>query len=115
MGDFINSDRSLKVGDLVFSNYHKGDLLFKVTKIERRFLVKDDLRYGVYKDGKVGDEYSPLATIESVANLGFRVDRTKKFRKTTKTLDASWVVKASPELLDKQIKVLQEAISEFWP
>lgn len=113
--DFINSDRSLKVGDLVFSNYHKGDLLFKVTKIERRFLTKDDLRYGVYKNGSVGDEYDPLTTIESVANLGFRVDRSKKFRKTTKILDASYLVKAGPDLIDAQIKFLQAALLDFWP
>jgi len=113
--DFINSDRTLKVGDLVFSNYHKGDLLFKVTKIERRFLVKDDLRYGAYKDGKVGDEYDPLTTIESVANLGFRVDRSKKFRKTTKVLDASYLVKANPDLVNEQIKVLQTILLDFWP
>jgi hypothetical protein len=113
--DFINSDRTLKVGDLVFSNYHKGDLLFKITKIERRFLNKDDLYYDVYKNGKVGDEYNPAVTIESVANLGLRADRKKKFRKTTMNLDALYVVKADPSLIDEQIKTLQSILLDFWP
>lgn len=113
--DFISSDRSLKVGDLVFSNYHKGDLLFKITKIERRFLVKDDLRYDCYKDGHVGDEYDPIVTIQAVANLGLRVNRTKKFRKITHVLDASYLEKANPDILNAQIRLLQDFLLEFWP
>lgn len=115
MRDFIDSDRTLKVGDLVLSNYTKNDLLFKITKIERRFLEKDDLSYGVYKNGKVGDEYNPLATIESVANLGFRVDRSKKLRKATKILDAAYLVKVNPDLINEQIQVLQSILLDFWP
>ena len=113
--DFINGDRTLKVGDLVFSGYHKGELIFKITHLERRFLDKDDLRYGVYKDGKVGDEYDSLATIESVANLSIFTDTTKKLRKTAKTLDASYLRRVEPEVVKEHIKRLNDLLVELWP
>lgn len=115
MGDFITSDRSLKVGDLVFSNYHKGQLLFKITKIEKRFLDASMLHYGCYQGGSVGDEYNPYVTIESVANLGITPDPKKKFRKTVKGLDAAWITRAEPEHISAHIKRLNEILSTHWP
>ena len=114
MGDFITSDRTLKVGDLVFSNYHKGQLLFKITEIQRRFIDSSMLQYNCYQGGSVGDEHNPEVTIESVADLGITVPK-KKFRKTVKCLDASWVVKVEPEHISAHIKRLNEILSTHWP
>lgn len=36
--DLVTWDTSLKVGDIVFSNYTKNELLFQIVSIERRFL-----------------------------------------------------------------------------
>lgn len=113
--DFITSDRTLQIGDLVFSTYHKGELLFKISKIERRFLTADLLKYSPYSKGQVGDEYNPLVTIESVANLSVRYDASKKFRKHVKTLDATYLIKVDPEYIKAYIKRLHELLAEFWP
>ncbi len=115
MMSFIRSDPTLAVGDFVLSSYHKGELVFKVTKITPRFLTAADLRYEVYKGAKVGDEYTPLVTIESVANLSINADPNKKFRKTTKSLDAWWVRKISVETLEKHMRRLSNIIHDLWP
>lgn len=115
MADFITSDRSLKEGDLVFSEYHKGQLLFKITKIERRYLTQQDIKHSVYSCGQVGDEYNPYVTIESVADLGVPRNPKKKFRKTVKTLDAAWLKRAEPEHIQAHIKMLYEILSTHWP
>lgn len=113
--DFITSDRTLQVGDLVFSSYHKKDLLFKITKIERRFLTLDLLRYNVYSKGQVGDEYNPIVVIKSIANLSIKYDSKKKFRPTTASIDASYLKIVTPEHIQAYIKRLHEILTEFWP
>lgn len=116
MADFITSDRSLKVGDVVFSIYHKGERLFKITKIERRFLTQDDLRYNVYKDRSVGDEYNPTLDIESIADLSILTDPNKKFRKLVKKrLDAAWVRRADPSMIQDHIYRLTNLLTTIWP
>lgn len=112
--DFIHSDRSLKVGDLVFQGYTKNNLLYKIIKIERRFLEEDDLRYGVYANGKVGDEYDPLVTIRVVADLDLKTKSTAKLRKNTKELDAAYLTKVDPKFLEDYKNRLTKIISEFW-
>lgn len=113
--DFITSDRTLKVGDLVFSRYHSGEFLYKVLSFERRFLTKDDLRYSTYKNGKEGDEYNSLVKIEAVANLSITADPNKKLRKNIKSLDTAWVTKVDPKHIEAHIKKLNDLLSEMWP
>jgi len=111
---FIDSDPSLKVGDLVFQGYTKNNFLYKIVNIERRFLTKEDLRYGVYKDGKVGDEYDPIATIQVVADLDLKVKPGTKLRKITKELDATYLTKVNPSVLEDYKNRLTAIIVEFW-
>lgn len=111
---FINSDASLKVGDLVFQDYTKNNFLYKIVSIKRRFLTKDDLRYGVYKDGNIGDEYTPIATIEAVADLDLKTKPGAKLRKTTKELDAAYLYKVDPNVLQDYKNRLTKIIGEFW-
>lgn len=113
--DFINSDRTLKVGDFVLSSYHKSDLLFKIVDLERRFLTQDDLKYHSYENGSIGDEYNPYVTIETITNLSITTDPSKKIRKTIKGLDASWLRKVTPEHLEAHIHRLQNMLGELWP
>lgn len=113
MTDFIESDKTIAIGDLVLSNYHKGELIFKVTKIERRFLTKDDLRFDCYKGGQVGDEYNPYVTIESVANLSINVDPNKKFRKTVKGLDAAHLKKIDHKHIEAHIERIKNILADL--
>ena len=111
---FITSDPTLAVGDFVFHNYSKNELLWKVTKIERRFLTKDDLRNSVYEYGKVGDEYNPYVQIESVADFSIKVNVTKKMRKTKKGFDAAYLIKVNPKIVQDHIQRLKTIMSELW-
>lgn len=111
---FIDSDPTLAVGDFVFHNYSKNELLWKVTKIERRFLDQDDLRYGVYKDGKVGDEYNPIVTIESVADFSIKTGLKKKMRKQKKEFDAAYLVKVDPKLIQDHVQRLKQLVVDLW-
>lgn len=108
------SDPTLAVGDLVFNNYSKNEFLWRITNIERRFLDVNDLKYGVYKNGKVGDEYSPLVTIETVANFSIKADLTKKLRKQEKTLDAAYLSKADLNFIQDHLQKLSKIISDLW-
>jgi hypothetical protein len=110
----INSDKSLKVGDLVFQSYTKNNFLYKITNIEQRFLTKEDLRYGVYKDRKIGDEFNPIITIQVVADLDLKVKPGTKLRKNTKELDAAYLTKVDLNILQTYINRLTAIIGEFW-
>jgi hypothetical protein len=110
--DFIDSDRTLKFGEYVFHNYSKNNFLWKITKITRRFLTKEDLHYGVYKGGNVGDEYNPLVEIEAVADFNMHPIK-KKFRKQTKVLDAAYLIKADAEVLQNHIDEVKKILSNF--
>lgn len=112
--NFINSDPTLAVGDFVFHNYSKNELLWKVTKIERRYLTKEDLIYSFYEYGKVGDEYSPYVMIESVADFSIKADLKKKMRTQKKGLDASYLIKVNPKIVQDHIQRLKTIISELW-
>lgn len=112
--NFINSDPTLAVGDFVFHNYSKNELLWRITKIERRFLTKDDLRYSVYENGKVGDEYNPYVSIESVADFSIKTNVAKTMRKTKKGFDAAYLVKVDPKLIQDHIQRLKKMVVDLW-
>lgn len=114
MMKLINSDPTLAVGDFVFHNYSKNEFLWKIVHIERRYITKEDLRYSTLEDGKLGDEYDPLITIESVANFSITADVSNKIRKQKKILDASYLTKADPKLIEKHAHRLQKIISDLW-
>src|ERR1700677_3683500 len=114
MKDFITHDRSLRVGDIVISTYHKSNVFFRITHIERRFLDASSLRYDTYKEANIGDEYNSAATIESVASYNI-IPSAKKPRKISKYLDASWLIKVSPQDIDAYINRLQYLVNELWP
>lgn len=103
-------DKTLKVGDYVFSGYHKGSLLFKIIEIQKRYLTKDDLRYEVYKGCKVGDEYASYATIESVMDLGVQIS-PKKFRKIKRGLDISYLERATKDHMLEHMDRVQNALN----
>lgn len=103
------------VGDLVFSTYHKKEYLFKVTKIERRYIDQNDLRYNCYANCQVGDEKSPLVSIIAVSNLSIVADPNKKFRKTGATIDAAYIKKVEPTHIQAHIRKLNDLITEMWP
>ena len=113
--DFITSDKSLQVGDLVFNGYSKNNYLYKVTQITRRFLTKEDLRYNAYQGGQVGDEYNPYVTIEAVADLDLKANPKAKLRKNVKGLDASYLTKVDPNFLQEYKDRLLKVIDQFWP
>lgn len=99
-------DRSITVGDLV-TGYHKG--IWKVTKIDRRFLTQDDLRYQAYKDREVGEEYSSLVHYQQVLTEDYQ-----KGRKVSKNCDISYCrkiddafIKEKREELERQIGILE--------
>jgi hypothetical protein len=113
--DFITSDRSLKVGDIVISFYNKGEILFRITGIEKRYLTKDDLIYDFYKNGQVGDEFNPTVQMEAVADLSIRTEPNSKFRKARNSLDAAWVKKIDPAHIQAHIQKLNSLLDELWP
>jgi hypothetical protein len=89
-------DKSIQVGDFVISNYHKNSIIYKVSKIERRFLVKSDLKCEVYKNSSIGDEYSPIVTIIPVIDTSFDACFSKKKLTARKAfLDCTWLNKMS--------------------
>jgi len=113
MKDFITSDRTLQVGDIVLSTYNKSTLLYRITDIERRFLCAYDLKYDVYKNANVGDEFNPIVTIESVASLNV-TPSSKKLRKVKQELDAEYLIKVTPQYIEAYIKRLQTLVGKLW-
>ena len=118
--DLVTWDTSLKVGDIVFSNYTKNELLFQIVSIERRFLEDFDFRgvtnsHHPYYGHQKGDEYNPLVTIKAVANLSVNFDASKKLRRMTKVLDGSYLTRVDPSYFQAYVKRLQGIIGELWP
>jgi hypothetical protein len=116
---WINKDLpTYKVGDLVFSKYHKNETVYRITKIERRFLVDQwDVRshQSVFPGCQIGDEYNPTVTIEAIADLSIKADPTKKMRRSTKSLDASWVMPVTPEHIAAHIRKLNDLLTTQFP
>ena len=115
MTDFITSDRTLQVGDLVFSNYHKGEYLWQIVEITQRYVDQNDISFYGPKGGKIGDEKNPYVKIQAVANLSITADPNKKLRKMTAGLDADWVKRVDPAHIVAHIKKINELITEMWP
>ena len=114
MKNFITSDRTLQVGDIVLSSYKKSSYLCKIIHIERRFLDAYDLKYDVYKNANVGDEFNPIVTIESVASLDV-TPSSKKLRKVKQELDAEYLINVTPQYIEAYVKRLQALVVELWP
>jgi hypothetical protein len=116
---WINKDLpNYKVGDLVYSRYHKNETVYRITKIERRFLLDQwDVRshQGVWPGCAIGDEYNPEVTIEAVADLSIRADHSKKLRKSTKNLDAGWIEPVSSEDIAAHIRRLNDLLTTQFP
>lgn len=78
-------DPTLGVGEYVTSYGHTKPYIFKIKSIERRFVTAGDLAgYGSwrFKNNKVGDEYSPIITLELVIDLSHHLFADKpKLRK----------------------------------
>lgn len=120
MNSLITWDTSLKVGDIVFSNYTKNELLFQIVSIERRFLEDWDVKHITsthhpYYGRSKGEEYNPLVTIEAVANLSVNFDAGKKLRQMVKTLDGAYLTRVDPTYLQAYVKRLQGLVGELWP
>jgi hypothetical protein len=120
MRDLLTWDTTLQVGDLVFSTYHKGETLFKIIKIEKRFITQYDMMYATYQSSpyyghSVGDEYNPYVTIEAVASLSIVSNLDKKKRKYVAGLDGFYLKRATPDHIEGHLKRLQKLIDEFWP
>lgn len=96
----------IKVGDII-TTYHKG--YWRLTKIERRFLVESDLRFGVYKDGKVGDEYSPLYHYELVMDANGKKPKSKR----VKSCDAAYCKKFGKKQIEEMKIEFEKRIADL--
>jgi hypothetical protein len=110
---FVGSCEILKEGDFVLYDSNSKFIIWKITKIERRFLTEDDVkRYTCYNSCSVGDEYAPLVTISFVKDIS---NVTKK--KRSHILDASYLKKVNSKQIEdsilKQIEKLNNMLSEF--
>jgi hypothetical protein len=118
MKNWSDSDPTLKIGDIVWSTYNtKDEFLYRIIEIERRFLDENEVKYHreVFPGCTVGEEYNPLITIEVIANLSSRVGPNKRLPQTHKMLDASYLVKATPEHIQSHIKRLNDLLTTFFP
>lgn len=115
MTDFITSDRTLQVGDLVFSTYHKGEYLWKILEVTRRYVDQGDISFYGPKGGQIGDEKNPYMKVQAVASLSITADPSKKLRKMVAGLDAAWIKKVDPAHIMAHIKKLNALITEMWP
>jgi len=103
-------DTSISIGDYVYSTYSKSQSysFYKVMKIQRRFLTKEDMMYEVYRNDSVGDEYNPLITIERAISLDFSF---KEIKATKLVLDGDYLIKVSKSDVDSYIKRLTKDLS----
>jgi hypothetical protein len=107
-----------KVGDLVWSKYHTNDLVYRITKIDRRFIADEwdkNLRGTTYPGCEIGDEYNPTALIETFIDLSVKNFLKKKIRKSTQQLDVSWLIKVTPEHIETHIKRLKDFLTTQFP
>lgn len=113
MTSYIDSDQSLQVGDLVFSTYHKGDYIFKIMKITRRFYNAHDIKI-YYPNRQVGDEYNPTMYVESIDNFSLIKSLSKKkARKTAMELDASYLIRVEPKHILEHINKLNILLNDI--
>jgi len=115
MNKLLTWDSSINIGDYVVSTYNRSQLLYKVIKITRRFITKDDIHLydnvyvNAYKKAKIGDEYNPIVTISPVGNLNFL--NKKKISKVNSSLDGSYLIKVTRNVADEWIDKLIKELS----
>ena len=111
MNKLLTWDSSINIGDYVVSTYNRSQLLYKVIKITRRFITKDDIHVYVnaYKKAKIGDEYNPIVTISPVGKLNFL--NKKKISKVNSSLDGSYLIKVTRNVADEWIDKLIKELS----
>lgn len=105
-----------KVGDLVFYNLSKNDTVYRIAKIERRFLTdQDDVdrHQNIWPGCEIGDEYNPIIAIEAVMDLSIRADAKKKVRKSSRWLDAFWLSPITPQQIQTQIQRLNDLLVQI--
>ena len=93
----------MKVGDIITA-YHAG--FHRLDKIEKRYIDERMSQYDIYKDKKIGDEYSPLFRYTTIA------DSNGKPKKGSKACDAGFCRLATISI-DEEIKALTERIDKL--
>jgi hypothetical protein len=83
-------DKDIKVGDLIAA-YHSG--YHKVTKVERRFISKDDASYYQLTEGS---EYSSLIHYVTI------LDSKLKPKKKKNSCDVAFCEVLTPDIIEKQ-------------
>lgn len=115
MKSFVTSDQTLQVGDYVLSSFNKGNKIWKIIAIKRRFFdAFSTLSYSnVHPGANVGDEYNPQVDIQVVDDFSF--GEKPKLNKKTYTLDASWVKKCTKETLQNYMIEINQIANKLWP
>ena len=116
MYKYFTFDTSIKEGDLVTSNYHRQGLLFRVMKINQRFISQEEIdkskKYnGNYSDCEAGDEMNPLVEIKPVFDLNDL--KNKKLRVNVKHLDGSFLNKMTKEKYAQHIEGLRKQAQQL--
>lgn len=109
--DFITSDRTLAVGDLVIHRYTNNHLIHRIINIERRYLDKYSINYNKFQGSKIGDEWNPMVTIVQVGS--FNMGASDKPKKLKKTMDASYVTKVTFQMMEDHLNRLEKMFDDL--
>lgn len=90
----ITSWEGFKAGDII-TTYHKG--YWQLISITPRVFDKDDMRFSVYADKKIGDVGSPFFLYKKIINDNF----TKVNKSQVEECDASYCKKVSKESIQE--------------
>jgi len=104
-------NRSLKVGDYVFSKYRKDNFLYRVIEIHKQYIDANDIKYypGIYGAHNIGDEKPPIVTIQRAFDLSVDYNSNKKkFKKST--LNIFYIMPFEEKMLIDHIKRLSDAL-----
>ena len=103
-----NEHNGIKIGDII-TTYYSG--FYKLIKIERRYLTERDVnQYSIYKDKKVGDEYSPIFVFTKVADAKGNFTKSKNTK--VQSCDALHCMLASIYIAN-QLKELNEIMARL--
>ena len=107
-------NRSLKIGDYVFSKYRKDNFLYRVIDIHRRYVDVNDLKWysDVYAGCYVGEEKSPMVTIQRAYDFSVDYHLNKRMSKK-RMLDISYLMPFEEKMLIEHIKRLSDALEEI--
>ena len=92
----MNAIHAFAIGDII-TTYHKG--FWQVTKIERRFVTADMLRYSSYKNSSVGDEYNSTLHYKQILTADLNKPRGSIF----KECDEAYCKRVTPEWVRSQM------------